>query len=967
MSEINNSSYQDKVVSKKIEPLSDFLNTVQVRRGGVKQVFDPYVRDRENKTASLNSLLTNLQEARSDDVMPSGGKDLGDVIEGLYLGPNQRYFMGASSEPPMVITTKVTDEKVHYYLFPYRKEQVLKKDIAADLFLTGSKNWLRDPKSRKDPDLRNSIKSVVNGNPGEKISLDDYQFSNVQVKYTGPKEGDLEPWKDLESMFDVRVDSVLTNKQVYNLRLNNRELDSFNTDIRKKKPRVFKIVKIISEEREYMIEAAAQGAPKLKMVRHKVDPKQKREWGELLNMNQANKFAAEDFIAGQTVYYDKATWFIVDFAPSGEDMTAILLGTDFDEVAQFVPLQDLKAYTPAEMGPDDDEIPDPERVRPEDAVRPPDMDQKDKPKNWAGGQAEGLPVDKKPKDKELKFPESNKDGKTQEQKALKEEVVPTGKVRQLIQCIDRDPVLGGKEGRFKVIVDNLLRKRKEGVYEPNLATKAFETLADMGARKCVKNPKLADASFPRSIRLKAAEALRERFEQEVQLGNLKEMKSTDSVIDEHIKNLIESTEDVVKEAVEKEAVPFTEREVEELKKFENVDVSKENVATFDWNSGGKNYKVEITKKPRPQTNDIVYSAVSTFNNNQLDRERTVDSDPFKTEDDPTILNDFLTKLNLSEAINEADEKSKCPDTTGEADKKGLAPKDVHPEQLAMGVKVEMEHTKDKKLAKQIALDHLAEMPDYYTKLAKMEREGGVKEESTVTKDVQKGMFEDRDLEAKVVSWLKENPNPKDDEVHAFSKELKVSPHDLEAVFYKIASEVAKKKEEVTTEEMTSKGPERGENQSLPEYMKDLKEFFKGALDYKVSGNKLTVDFRYNYWSSKEAEKNFRAMMKGKGVTEEPTKVDVKPDGFFGNVVAEYDVNTDEEVVSEEEKKPAKKKAKKKETKHTQTKLVNSLPIRDGKKVRTEVVGDTRIVYRTFEEKRKSDAEKEKKRKVEKGD
>lgn len=41
-------------------------------------------------------------------------------------------------------------------------------------------------------------------------------------------------------------------------------------------------------------------------------------------------------------------------------------------------------------------------------------------------------------------------------------------------------------------------------------------------------------------------------------------------------------------------------------------------------------------------------------------------------------------------------------------------------QLKMGIDVEMEHTKDKKKAKEIAMDHLMESPDYYTKLAEME-------------------------------------------------------------------------------------------------------------------------------------------------------------------------------------------------------------------------------------------------------
>jgi len=45
-----------------------------------------------------------------------------------------------------------------------------------------------------------------------------------------------------------------------------------------------------------------------------------------------------------------------------------------------------------------------------------------------------------------------------------------------------------------------------------------------------------------------------------------------------------------------------------------------------------------------------------------------------------------------------------------------------PEQIAMGIKVELEHTTNKQIAKKIALDHLSEIPDYYTRLAKMEAE-----------------------------------------------------------------------------------------------------------------------------------------------------------------------------------------------------------------------------------------------------
>lgn len=41
-------------------------------------------------------------------------------------------------------------------------------------------------------------------------------------------------------------------------------------------------------------------------------------------------------------------------------------------------------------------------------------------------------------------------------------------------------------------------------------------------------------------------------------------------------------------------------------------------------------------------------------------------------------------------------------------------------ELKMGRKVEMEHTTDPKVSEEIASDHLEEIPDYYTRLDKME-------------------------------------------------------------------------------------------------------------------------------------------------------------------------------------------------------------------------------------------------------
>jgi len=50
-------------------------------------------------------------------------------------------------------------------------------------------------------------------------------------------------------------------------------------------------------------------------------------------------------------------------------------------------------------------------------------------------------------------------------------------------------------------------------------------------------------------------------------------------------------------------------------------------------------------------------------------------------------------------------------------------------ELSMGMKVEMEHTNCELIATKISEDHLAEIPDYYTRLKKMEEEAGVEEET----------------------------------------------------------------------------------------------------------------------------------------------------------------------------------------------------------------------------------------------
>lgn len=55
-------------------------------------------------------------------------------------------------------------------------------------------------------------------------------------------------------------------------------------------------------------------------------------------------------------------------------------------------------------------------------------------------------------------------------------------------------------------------------------------------------------------------------------------------------------------------------------------------------------------------------------------------------------------------------------------------------QVLKGIKIEMEHTKDKRISKEIVMDHLWEIPDYYTRLARMEKQALKEETKLIIKD-----------------------------------------------------------------------------------------------------------------------------------------------------------------------------------------------------------------------------------------
>jgi hypothetical protein len=83
---------------------------------------------------------------------------------------------------------------------------------------------------------------------------------------------------------------------------------------------------------------------------------------------------------------------------------------------------------------------------------------------------------------------------------------------------------------------------------------------------------------------------------------------------------------------------------------------------------------------------------------------------------------------------------KTPSVAEIAKKHGLASSALRG-QMAKGSKVEREHTKSDAEAKEIARDHLDEFPDYYTRLAKMEKDA--KKSKSVKEDVGRGNVDSR--------------------------------------------------------------------------------------------------------------------------------------------------------------------------------------------------------------------------------
>ena len=118
---------------------------------------------------------------------------------------------------------------------------------------------------------------------------------------------------------------------------------------------------------------------------------------------------------------------------------------------------------------------------------------------------------------------------------------------------------------------------------------------------------------------------------------------------------------------------------------------------------------------------------------------------------------------------------------GKAD--GRPDSDFPKEEIEAGKKVEMEHTDDPELAKEITKDHLTESSEYYDELDDMEKE----------LEAEKEPKNEVDPEA-VSDFFRNNPNPVDEDFHAFAEQKGYDVHKAEQAAYALATQAAKQKE-----------------------------------------------------------------------------------------------------------------------------------------------------------------------------
>jgi len=139
-------------------------------------------------------------------------------------------------------------------------------------------------------------------------------------------------------------------------------------------------------------------------------------------------------------------------------------------------------------------------------------------------------------------------------------------------------------------------------------------------------------------------------------------------------------------------------------------------------------------------------------------------------------------------------------------KVGLNWHKIDPEQFRMGLEIEQEHTglkggntivaKNMVDVGKVTLAHLLEIPDYYTRLKRMEDEakkdilkkacGNLR---NITRSLRKGNLEGSgeippEIERKIIDFVRTHDNLDDSDFHRFAEGLGINPHEAEEVIYR---------------------------------------------------------------------------------------------------------------------------------------------------------------------------------------
>ena len=154
-----------------------------------------------------------------------------------------------------------------------------------------------------------------------------------------------------------------------------------------------------------------------------------------------------------------------------------------------------------------------------------------------------------------------------------------------------------------------------------------------------------------------------------------------------------------------------------------------------------------------------------------------DSDVDWTNEDKDEDDEIEAMVKKMEAEKEGEEAimsqfDPMEESLQEGKGKDLHPNQIHPQELRMGIKVELEHTDDLDKAKKIALDHLAENPFYYTAL----KLSGIESPSVFTAKppVKKGKKKEAIQLVDLVNGMKKVKMPKADE----KKKLKEARYNI---------------------------------------------------------------------------------------------------------------------------------------------------------------------------------------------